>query len=247
MIDADGVVIASFFESSLQLRPAADQLLRAALGEEVELPPLAAADGSVTFDVHLDGIPAVEPGGDGHDAPVLHGGVVRDLIVRFAVPDGQHLYGEPVPDGMVATSIEIDPAPALVIGEPSFPPTSVHTLAGTGETLQVYEGGADGEVVVRVPVTHLSRSLTDHGDGTWTQRFDGTVRWQACDDQTCHLPRAERFSIEVPALPHRGPQHELANPDGMDVRTHFNRMVERRDTDRTLREALRAMAGEGDG
>jgi hypothetical protein len=46
---------------------------------------------------------------------------MHDLIVRFAVPAGQHLYGEPVPTGMVATSVEIEPDVGLVVkrGDPA--------------------------------------------------------------------------------------------------------------------------------
>ena len=241
MIDGDGTITAKYFEESLHFRASADQLLRAALGQEVDLPPLPAdldrrpGSNEVSVDVLFDG-------------DVLNAAVVRDLIVRFALPDGHHLYGEPVPEGMVATSVEVDPAPGLVVRDPVFPSTTPHTLAGTGETLHVYEPRpGDGTVIVRIPISQLSRSLVDGGDGSWVQPVEGTIRWQSCDDEVCHLPSTERFAIDVPAIPHNRPEADRDRPDGMDVRTHLIQMMARR-TDRSIAEAFVAMAGdEADG
>lgn len=227
-MDSDGVIVAKFFESSLQLRPSGDQLLRAALGEEIELPPMPVATESVAFDVTFVG-------------DIVHSGVMHDLMVRFAVPEGQHLYGEPVPEGMVATSIEIEPDVGLVVKPAVFPPTTPHTLAGTGETLNVFEG----DVIVHVPFTHMSRSLTELDDGLFVQRITGTVRWQSCDEDVCHLPRTERFSVDVPGAVHVRPEHEFKDPDGMDITTHMAKMVSRR-TDKSVAEVLTEMTGTDD-
>ena len=229
MIDADGTIVAKYFENSLFLRASADQLLRAALGEHVELEPLetpATAEGQVDFDVRFDG-------------EISYRGVLRDLIVRFAVPDGFHLYGEPVPDGMVATSVEIDDVLGLIVKEPILPATRPHTLEGTGETLQVF----DGDVVVRVPITHIGRSTTTRDDGVEVQPITGTVRWQACDDHTCHLPRTETFSIEIPVGAAVSQADDMADPDGMNVATHFVAMTARK-TDRPLGEIMSEMTSD---
>lgn len=228
VMDSSGTITAKFFESSLLLRPSAEQLLRAALGDVIHLPVLDAPAGQVAFDVTLDG-------------DVLRAGVMHDLIVRFAVPDGQHLYGEPVPEGMIATSVEIEPDVGLVVKPAVLPPTSPHTLAGTGETLQVYEG----DVLVRLPITQLGRSLTRLDDGSFVQRLSGTVRWQSCDDDMCHLPRTERFSIDVPAARHDGPGRENAREGGMDIATHLSKMIGRH-TDKSLAQVLGEMSGDID-
>ncbi len=228
MLDAHGTITAKFFESSLQLRPSADQLLRAALGDEIHLPPLPRSSEVVEYDVAFDG-------------DVWHAGVIHDLIVRFAVPDGQHLYGEPVPDGMVATSVEIEPQLGLVVKPAVFPPTVPHTLAGTGETLQVFKG----DVTITVAMTHLSRSLIELEDGRRIQRITGSLRWQSCDDDTCHLPRTERFTIDVPATGHDRPETETRDPNGMDVATHLTNMIARH-SDKSLLEVMIDVAGTDD-
>ena len=224
VLDRDGTIVAKYFESSLFLRPSADELLRAALGEDVVLAPIETpTDGEVAVDVSLAG-------------ELWRAGVMHDLVVRLAVPEGQHLYGEPVPDGMVATSVEVDAQPGLIVKPAVVPHTSPLTLAGTGETLHVFEG----DVVVRVPMTQLSRTVEERGAGSGVQRITGTVRWQACDDDVCFLPRSERFEVEVAATRHLTPNAEFADPNGMDVATHFAAMISRR-TDRSPGEIMAAV------
>ena len=227
VLDADGVVTHKFFEDRLHFRVSADQLLRAATGQQLNLPVAptgSAAPTDVMVDIFLDG-------------DDLRSGIVRDLVVRLTIPEGQHLYGPPVPEGLVATTVEIDEQPGLLVRDAVFPPTSSLTLA-TGETLNIFENTHDGNaVVVRIPIAQLSRRLTTLDDGAVVQRITGTVRWQACDDDTCGLPQTESFSVEIPAADASRSEDELSNPDGMDVRTHFVGMVARR-TDKPIAEIM---------
>ncbi len=140
-----GVITEKFFESSLALRPGIDQLVRAVRGETVALDgaePVAAVDCTVTFD----------------DEPAPPG-VLRELVVTLRVPEGQHLYGQPVLTGMVATHVEIEPSDNLIVRDTIAPPTHSLVLAGTGETLQVY----DGNVTLRVPITHSGQLVVAGG------------------------------------------------------------------------------------
>lgn len=230
VIAPDGSIQAKFFESSFMLRQSADLLLRSALGEEVELPPAPPAADEVVFDVTFDG-------------EVSRAGVMRDLIVRFHVPVGFHLYGDPVPDGMVATSVEIDPAEGVHHEAAVFPPTSSLTLGGSGETVQIFDGNERGEVLVRVPITHFSRSTTKLDDGTSVQPVTGTVRWQACDSDTCQLPRTESFAIDIPAQAMDRAGREARSDTGMDFATHMHKMVTRR-TDRSMADIMTEMTAE---
>ncbi len=206
--DADGVINGKFFEANLVFRANADELRRAALGEKITIAPASPAS-----EVQ------VEASFDGTELPV---GILRDLLVKFRVPEGQHLYGNPVPEGSVATSIVLDEVDGLVALEPKMPPTKPHVLAGTGETLQIFTG----DVVVRIPITHNSRTLTEIKRDL---RVSGTVHWQACDDQACHLPQSQRVALTIPMAPINSPWSKP--PDGtrgMDFEHHMRRMVERR-------------------
>ena len=213
VVDADGVITAKFFENNLFLRASSDQLIRAALGEEIELEPLPERPTEVVVDVTVD-------------ATEIGVGVLHDLLVRFAVPEGLHLYGEPVPTGMVATSVDFDDDEGLVARPAEFPETIEHTLAGTGEVLHVFEG----EVTIRVPITHNGRSLQWRDDGSTFIEVAGTVRWQACDDDVCHLPQTYRFELEVPARAVNMFERQRADgSERMDFKKHFARMTRRRE------------------
>lgn len=213
VLAADGRVTAKFFEANLAVRIGAPQLLRAALGEHVDVEEVAAEPpASVEVEVRFDG-------------PSLTAVVLHELVVTLRVPAGQHLYGQPVPEGMVATTVEIDELEGLVTRPPRFPPTRPHTLAGTGEVLHV----VDGDVELRVPISHTGRSAIASPDGPSEVVVAGTVRWQACDDDVCHLPASERFELTLLATrPPRPPREPIDGVPWMDQAAHLNRMVERR-------------------
>jgi len=209
--DVDGVIQSKFFEHSLALRPGTDQLVRAVAGEEVKLAAASPSE-AVTCEVSID------------DAPVPPG-VLRELRVSLRVPEGQHLYGAPVPSGMVATTVEIDEAEHLVVLDTVSPPTRPHVLEGTGEELAVF----DGDVLLAVPFTHSAplTSSTGATDERWSFTVSGVIRWQSCDDQACGLPASEGFSFQLSTAPLNRVSREQS-PGGMDVGTLFHAMTERR-------------------
>ena len=145
VVDADGIVVAKFFEHNFAVRSGPEQMLAAALGQEFEAGAAAGARpvDRVTADVMVDG-------------DRLPMGVTRHIVATFRVPDGQHLYGEPVPEGLVAAAIELDDSDGILSYELLTPPTSPLTLTGSGDTLQTYEG----DVVRRRSLRHDQRSAS---------------------------------------------------------------------------------------
>lgn len=188
VIDADGVVTAKFFENNQIFRPGPEQLLRAALGESIDPGPAREPVAEVQVHAYLDG-------------PSLVPGLLRELVVEFLVPQGQHLYGEPVPDGLVATSVIVDVDDELIVRETSAPPTRPHHLP-SGEELQVYEGA----VQLRTPITVLG-GLGRGNDGEESRLglgdrvVSGTARFQSCDDTACGLPQSVRFEVPISVEP----------------------------------------------
>ncbi|MEL7158660.1 MAG: protein-disulfide reductase DsbD domain-containing protein [Actinomycetota bacterium] len=161
------------------------------------------------------------------DADELAPGIVHDLQVTFAVPEGQHLYRDPVPPGMVAAAVELETEGTGLIPRPMVaPPTRPFTLSGTGDVLQVYEGS----VVLTVPFTHNgSGSITTTSGREVAVR--GVVRWQACDDEACGLPRRMSFDLRLPVGVNPRPDIGRAGGPGhrpMNGDAHFARMTERR-------------------
>ena len=211
--DSDGVIIEKFFENNFTVRPGPEQLLAALRGEEVALQERSDSDAEVTVEVEFEG----------NSLPV---GISRQIVARFSVPEGMHLYEEPVPQGLVAASIELDPdLEGIVAYTAVAPATQSMTLTGDGHTLEVYEG----DVVLRLPVAQNGRAMTKDEEGRWVS-ITGRVRWQACDSEACDLPGEQSFDFRVPAeftvMADMGPGE--GRVPSMNGATHFQKMTARR-------------------
>ena len=224
--DKEGRVAAKFFHGTYKKRDSAELLIAAATGNlvlEPDAPAATGGDDDIVLNVSLQG-------GRGN----LRQGMVREIVVRFELPEGLHIYGEPVPEGMVATKVTIEGAPGLMVEPAVLPPTHTLALRGTGHELQVWSGTVD----IRVPVYAASELATEVAPLAHESTIvDVVVRYQACDDDTCLLPRMERFRLEipmdvteVPAIPiHLGHGQREGNYDGTP---HFKRLLARKPSTR---------------
>ncbi len=212
-IDAAGTIVAKFFEHNFAVRTGPEQMLAAAMGAAFEVEPADASAEMVSVEVTLEG-------------DRLPMGLTREIVATLRVPEGQHLYGVPVPEGLVAAAIEVDETEGILTYTPVAPPTSPLTLAGSGETLQAY----DGNVVLRLPVAQNARNMEKDDDGHRYVTISGSVRWQACDDKECFLPASEPFSFRVeagfPVLADMGPGE--GRVPAMNGAKHFQKMKDRR-------------------
>ncbi|MEC7302365.1 MAG: protein-disulfide reductase DsbD domain-containing protein [Pseudomonadota bacterium] len=161
-------------------------------------------------------------------------GILREIVARFELSDGLHIYGEPVPDGLVATRVTVKGPDGLMCEAPILPPTEPLTLAAMGVELQVWSG----EVDIRVPIYAASELATEVAPlAQDSVEIEVTVRYQACNDDTCLLPRTETFTLdvpmdvtEVPAIPvHQGHGQREGNYDGLP---HMKRLLKRKPSGR---------------
>jgi hypothetical protein len=218
----EGTVVAKYFHGTYKKRDSSEMLIAAATGDIMidEAVPIAFggdADIKLTATIH---------GGTGN----LRQGVVREFFVRFDLAEGLHIYGAPVPDGMVATEVTVDGPIGLIVGAPILPPVEPLTLAGMGATLQVW-----GRVVdIRVPIYSASELATEVAPlNRESVPIEVTVRYQACDHETRFLPRTEKFTLEatlhvteVPTiLIHQGHGQREGNYDGTP---HWKRLLKRK-------------------
>ncbi len=181
------MVVAKFFHDSYKKRDSPELLIDAALGRVVLGEGAPRAEGGDT-DVRIT---ATLHGGRGS----LRQGIRRHVVVRFELGDGLHIYGDPVPEGMIATRVAVTGPPGLVVEAPILPATTPHRLAGTGVELEVWSGTVD--IVVPVyPVGELASEVRPLDMDT--TQIEVHVRYQACNDDTCLLPRTETFHLEVP-------------------------------------------------
>jgi len=195
------------------VRAGPEQLLRALQGKSLQADHSAETQQLERSDVEVD------IAFEGAGLAVI---VQNDLVVRFKVPEGRHVYAEPAPAGSVAANIVLDELDALVERPIVRPPGSPHQLAGTSERFQVY----NDQFELRLPLT-MNKPAADE-DGTIT--IGGEVCWQVCDDEVCDVPVKKRFELSLPVvLPPAvaiggGPGAEL-EPNAM---SHFQKMSSRR-------------------
>ena len=211
VVNANGVITHKFFDNSLAVRSGPEQLLRAAQGQPV---PEATADEAaceaIQVNVSLDG-------------SFLAATVQRDLVVRFSVPAGRHVYAEPAPQGTVAVDLKLDENDRLVQRPIVRPMSEPHALAGTGESFQVHHDLFE----LRLPLT--VNKAAGRGDAEIT--VSGEVCWQSCDNEVCDIPTSQRFDLTLPVA--ESPAVALWDKRGValepNARAHFQKMTERRE------------------
>ena len=214
VIDSSGTITHKFFDSNLAVRAGPEQLLRALRGEPAAATGTAvevAEPDEVTVHVFLDG-------------ESLTPTVQRDLIVRFQVPNGRHVYAEPAPEGSVAIDVKLEPNERIVQRPLIRPSSELHMLAGTDESFPVHHG----EFEVRLPLT-VNGGVLDEGSHA-SLTLNGTIRWQACDNEVCDIPVSRSFELTVPVT--KSPPVALRGEAGQalepNARAHFQRMMDRR-------------------
>ncbi|HZC45653.1 MAG TPA: protein-disulfide reductase DsbD domain-containing protein [Candidatus Acidoferrum sp.] len=109
------------------------------------------------------------------------------VSVEFKIPSGWHLYGQPLPENYVATSVEFD---GETVSDQSFdfPKATPVEFKSLGEKLPVYTG------TVRAFGHVLIKSNLKPGDYI----LKGVVRFQECSDEICKLP--QKIAFETPIM-----------------------------------------------
>ena len=187
LIDKDGVVIDKFFERHLGNRRSAESVLDSALGE-ILLGPDEPSVGAGDEDIRLS---ATYHGGGGS----LHGMALRELVVRFELAPGLHIYDDPVPKGMVATRIEVEAPQGILFRETIKPPTHPLQLKELGIELHVWDGRVDFVLPFYADDSIVSL-VTSRGIESVNLKIK--VHYQACDDKVCHIPSSETLELSIP-------------------------------------------------
>jgi peroxiredoxin len=216
--DEDGRVVAKFFPRQIAMRESAESFIDGALGEILLSPDEPQAHGG-DDDVRIDVV--------FHGGRSFRNGVPRRIVVRFHLPDGLHVYGEPVPDGMVATRVDVRGPEGLVVEPPVLPPTAPLRLEALDAELRVWSGRVD--LVVPVWASDRLVPLVPGPDHPTHADIEVVVRYQACDDRTCRLPKTETFTLRIPLEESATPRLPIfrGNPatTTMPSSRHFRKMV----------------------
>lgn len=184
--DENGVVVAKFFHDTYKKRDSAETFLDAALGKIHQQPDAPSAVGGqpevkITAFVH---------GGNGS----IRQGIIRKLVVRFDLADGLHIYSRPVPDGMVATDIEVSGPPGFITQEIIWPkPQLLHTEF---TDVDLYVWGDRTDIVIPFYADGALVSETRPLD-VENINIELSIRYQACTDTECLLPRTESLQLTL--------------------------------------------------
>ena len=185
LTDAEGRIARKHFNTNYRVRESAETIIRGDLGEwhDPVGHPAASEGGAVSAAL-----------GSRELMPFSR----IDVLVRIDLPEGRHAYGEPVPEGLTATSVTVTGPEDLRVEPPVMPPTRPLFVEGIGEELHVF----DGDIRVRVPISYRSSEAPGGGD---TVPITVEVRYQACDELVCFLPAEERLTIDAPLGRHLRP------------------------------------------
>jgi len=177
VIAPDGVVRDKFFLPDYQTRPAASEVLLKDFGAAVGKNTTDVASGDVAMAVTLS---------DASSAP----GHELGVAIEFSVGPGWHIYGQPLPENYVPTTVTFD---SDVIAKQSidFPAAIPIKFEALGETLPVYQGRfrATGAILLKIGVKP--------GD----YKLGGTLKFQECNDTICKMPQAAKFELPLKIEP----------------------------------------------
>lgn len=112
------------------------------------------------------------------------------------------------------------------------PATHAFELPGIADPLQVWDGTAEFVFPVYAS-SALGRVIRD---GATSISVDVTVRYQACDDVQCFMPRTRTLRLEVPvglgAMPNFGEMRGITGHTvEMDAKAHMKRLLKRNQAD----------------
>ncbi len=222
LLDEGGVIVDKLFNRHFAHRDGIEAILDSYAGR---VTPGANEPIAATSEDDGISVTAFLRGGGGK----LRAGPRRRLVVRVEMPDGLHIYGEPVPTGMVATAITVDGPDGFRHDAVEAPPTHEFELPGVAEPLRVWDNTVDFVMDAWADST-IAKEIAA---GTKSIEVEVTVRYQACDDTQCFIPRTRTLTLDVPlalgAMPNSPRLRGISGATvDMDWATHMKRLVERK-------------------
>lgn len=224
LVNEDGVIVDKLFNRHFANREGAERIIdsflgRVGPGEREPIADLTADDGIK--------ITAFLRGGGG----VLRIGPRQRLVVRVAMPEGIHIYDEPVPDGMVATQIDVEGPDGLRLEPVESSATAPFALPGVEAPLQVWDGTVDFVVPLYANSALAPVALLDPEPSI---ELKVMVRYQACDEHQCFIPRTRTIELHVPLgigpMPAFGRTRKLGvEVIDMDSAEHMRRLIQRQE------------------
>ena len=116
-------------------------------------------------------------------AQTVRPGQVLTFTAEIAVREGSHIYGRPLPENYVPTTLSFREMEDILFGDVAYPEPRLLHLEGLGETLPIY----DGRFLVTAPVRNRRKE---------SFAVEASLQFQACDAHECYFP--EQIDFELP-------------------------------------------------
>lgn len=186
VLDAQGVVVTRSFEERYQERASVASLAARGAGTPVTAP---ASDKAETPHLTL-----TTSASDRAVAP----GTRVSLLIDITPKPKMHVYA-PEQTEYIPISVSLKPDDAFRAHAPEFPASEKYFFEPLQETQLVY--GTPFRIVqdVTIAVTPAMRDRARAAGGTLT--IAGTLRYQACDDKVCYVPREVPLSWRLSLRP----------------------------------------------
>jgi len=107
------------------------------------------------------------------------------LRVMIALHPGVHIYGQPLPDGYIPTTLTVAAPPPMVVEAVRYPPPRAMRMEWLDEALSVYEGTVT--LTTAVVFTDQQEDLT----------ITATLDVQACTTAECFVPQTLTFTLPM--------------------------------------------------
>ena len=122
-------------------------------------------------------------------AEVLRPGQAYPFALEITIRSPYHINADiPSEDYLIGTTVDFKSVPAATFGKLAFPPAEMRRFSFSQNPLAVYEG------IIKV-MAEIALAADFKGNEA---AIEGTVGYQACNDQSCLPPAEATFSGKVP-------------------------------------------------
>lgn len=183
--DESSVVVRKFFNQHHAIRESGETIRDQLLGrvpDDSAAPRVTMSEDDIEVTVFLR-------------EPNLKLEIVSTIYCRIRLPAGLHIYAEPVPDGFVATRVEIPPTRGLRIGAPIYPPCESYDMPALAMRFNVFTGVVD--IAILATLTSELVKL-GHARDIDSIPIDVKINYQACDDTMCLQPKTMLMKFDAP-------------------------------------------------
>jgi peroxiredoxin len=120
------------------------------------------------------------------------------LTIDFFLHDKVHVYA-PGAKNFLVIDWDLDSTAAVAIEPVAYPPPQLKPLPSTAETVPVYRGNfrLTRDIIFTTDQRAIHRATDPEGNVV----VQGTLRFQACDETTCYLPRKVPLAWQLATRP----------------------------------------------